>query len=1312
MNNLTNQRKRELRELARIKLDLPKNASIKKIVSELASDNINVNNFYSQMLKFEKANQKAVEKIKKVEYENKIKEMFRKERAEVKAHRERIKEIEKRMVVKERKLKSEQLQNVFPFHADLMTAPKEKVIKEYIPKTSTKKFKNVSEVIEFDLDGRFNNIQDIDILSKNIRYSVLEQLKQIFGKYGAFKVILSLEVDIARENLNTGIDEISPALFQSSSSRRDNNQILKMNDFSRIYSNSIEKMKNDIETYLRNGSNWQIRKFKRFFIKAVKYNSFAGSSYIELPEYIKNKKCCVNIQNNDERCFEYSVLCGLHYDEIKSNHQRVSVYSKYQKELKFDGLEMPMSVDDVEEFEKLNEIPINVFTLNNSYDPKDEVSQFYHIIYAHKIKNEKKPINLLLLEGKNNNHYCFIKNIRGFVRCVNRHSLIICDDCFRVFRLQSAYDNHKKNNKCEISERVVKCLPCPTGNNPDAHVVKFKNFKNQLQVPFVIYADIESILKPVDSIKEDVKTQIYQNHQVSHIGCKLVSEFPEILNDEYKEFSGVSCMNEFLDYIFNKKNEILELTNNKNQKVMIMTDEDKKSYNAATKCHICEGVIKYSTRDNQRYTNKVRDHCHLTGKFRGAACEKCNLDYNYKNYKLPIIFHNLKGYDSHFIMQYVGQHQDCKNISIIPTTMEKYMSFTINDCRFLDSAQFMNSSLESLVEALNKSNNENMFQHFNDGFIDETDQLKKLLRQKGIFPYDFYDKFDKINYDGLPPIEEFYNKLNECSVEKSDYLRAQLVYELNKCNNFGDYLSLYLKCDVLLLADVFEAFRKMCLQNYKLDPCHYLTSPGLSWDAMLRMTEAKIECFQEGQEDMLEMIESSMRGGISMVSNRYAKANNKYMKEYDKNIESSYIMYLDANNLYGWAMSQYLPTGNYKWENANEWNEYKIMRSKDDSKTGYIFDVDLEVPKDLHDYFNDYPLAPESRLGEYSENMKRKYRILNEKDPVSIVKKLIPNLYDKTNYVVHYRNLKLYLFLGLKLKKINRVLSFDQKPFLDKYIQFNTKQRAQCKTDFEKDFFKLMNNSVFGKTMENVSKRIEVKLMTEEKKFVKQCSMSNFKDFRIFSEGLAAVQMNKTNITYNRPMIVGFCILELSKVLMYDFHYNTMKPTYADKMKLLFTDTDSLCYHIKTEDFYEDMKGNLHMYDTSDYPIDHKCFSNENKKVIGIFKDEANSIIIIEFCGHRSKMNCLLTEGKTKATAKGIKRNQIKKLKMDEFKRVLFGETKNDLKHSVSFNLIRSSNHQLNSIRVSKTGLSAIDDKRWVLDDNIHTLALGHKNIV
>ena len=432
----------------------------------------------------------------------------------------------------------------------------------------------------------------------------------------------------------------------------------------------------------------------------------------------------------------------------------------------------------------------------------------------------------------------------------------------------------------------------------------------------------------------------------------------------------------------------------------------------------------------------------------------------------------------------------------------------------------------------------------------------------------------------------------------------------------GDYHDMYLKTDILLLADVFQNFRETCLEYYHLDPCYYFTSPGLSWDAMLKMTKIKLELLTD--IDMFQFIEKGMRGGISYIANRYGKANNKYMKDYDENEESKYIMYLDANNLYGWAMSQRLPTNGFKWMSQNEINKLKLEKYHQESEQGLILEVDLEYPEELHDSHNDYPVGAEKvkvtpdMLSHYCKEISQKYNLSS-----GLVKKLIPTLRNKEKYVVHYRNLQLYLELGLKLTKIHRVLKFNQSAWLKQYIDFNTKKRTEAKNAFEKDFFKLMNNSVFGKTMENLRQRVDIKLVTKKEQFRKMVSKPTYVSSKIFNKNLVAVHKIKESLTLDKPAYLGMCILELSKSLMYDFHYNYIRQKYGNDAKLLFTDTDSLTYEIKTEDAYEDFWKDKHMFDNSDYPEDSKFFDKKNKKVIGKFKDEAAGIPITEFAGLR-----------------------------------------------------------------------------------------------
>ena len=340
-------------------------------------------------------------------------------------------------------------------------------------------------------------------------------------------------------------------------------------------------------------------------------------------------------------------------------------------------------------------------------------------------------------------------------------------------------------------------------------------------------------------------------------------------------------------------------------------------------------------------------------------------------------------------------------------------------------------------------------------------------------------------------------------------------------------------------------------------------------------------------------------------------------------------------------------------------------------------------------------------LSAYCKKISEKYNI-----SIGLVSKLIPTLRDKKEYVLHYHNLQLYLDLGLKIKKVHQVLKFDQSPWLKQYIDFNTEKRKHAKNSFEKDFFKLMNNSVFGKTMENLRKWVDVRLMTNEKKQDKLTSKPTYVSSKIFNENLMAVHKIKETLTLNRPAYVGMCILDLSKTLMYDFHYNYIKKKYGDKARLLFTDTDSLTYEIEAEDVYRDFWNDKDKFDNSDYPESSSYFDKTNKKIIGKFKDEAAGVPICEFVGLRSKMYSYIKDDqKVGKTAKGIKKNVIKNvIKHENYKQTLF-ENK-QMYHKMK--TIRSQNHNLGSYEINKVSLSCFDDKRYILKDGHESYAYGH----
>ena len=320
----------------------------------------------------------------------------------------------------------------------------------------------------------------------------------------------------------------------------------------------------------------------------------------------------------------------------------------------------------------------------------------------------------------------------------------------------------------------------------------------------------------------------------------------------------------------------------------------------------------------------------------------------------------------------------------------------------------------------------------------------------------------------------------------------------------------------------------------------------------------------------------------------------------------------------------------------------------DDAEDGYIFEVDLHYPQHLHDAHDDYPLAPEPLETGSDMYSPTQQAVFPQSAPQ---RKLIPNLRDKVRNVVHYRNLKLYLQLGLVVTRIHRVLVFKQSTWLKKYIDLNTLHRSFAESSFLKDFFKLMNNSVFGKTQENLRKRVHVELITGAGILSKRVAKPNFSRGSPITDCLTAIQCTVATLTLNRPFYVGFSVLDLSKLQMYNFHCNHMCVKYPrpDQLRLLFTDTDSLAYAVQTEDIYRDMVENAGThYDFSEYPFVHPLYSAMNRKAIGFFTDELNSVPVQQFVGLRPKCYAFLCWGKVsnnmlqhfnhveKKTAKGV----------------------------------------------------------------------------
>lgn len=1124
----------------------------------------------------------------------------------------------------------------------------------------------------------------LNILFSNAKESIVNILKNMLLEHQNIKFNIELFAEYIKFSKTNEIEDDDSALISVKSFQTKMVIAQLEQDLSDMYDNHSIEIATKMDEFQERDSGWSLVCINKIEINVNKYCPIKGSKYLELPIFIRNKKACINIKNNDNYCFKWALIAALennHLNPKYSHYSNVITQSLITLPngitIDFTNLTFPLSIADIKIFEKYNlNISVNVFGCD--VIKKEIVGPYY------KTADEKiNHINLLYIQDDKNDesHYVWIKNISRLLSTqVSKHlgAKYFCNFCLRYSTSELMLLKHKQ----ECNKIVTKM---PTGVDDD-NILLFKNFKNQLDVPFVIYADFECILSKINNKNSNNVTSIQKHIPIAY-SYYIKSSFDSKLN-KFRTYTGNDVVK---DFVQNLIEDARFLCTNFLMKVVPMNSllphEVEKHYNT-NECHICKQIL-----DDDR----CADHCHLTGQYRGPAHWKCNINYQLPNF-IPIIFHNFSGYDCHLFVKALADYPG--DIDVIPLNKELYISvrkrIQITDkynleLRFLDSFKFMSASLDKLSNYLH-----------NDDFktlksIYSNDLEFNLLKRKGIFPYDYIDSVEKLNENVLPSREQFFSTLNnkECTIV--DYEHALSVWSTFNCQSLNEYMLLYLKTDVLLLTDVFENFRSVCKSIYHLDPCHYYTTPGLSWDAMLKITKIKLELFTD--INMYNFIKKGIRGGIVQCTTRRTVANHKYIKTYDCSKPSQYLMYLDANNLYGWAMSESLPEGKFEW--IEDIDSFDISKVSENSDFGYILEVDLDYPEELHDSHNDLPFCAELK----SPSIKHHN-----------IKKLIPDLTNKKSYIIHYRNLQQCIRNGLKLAKIHRILRFKQSTWLKQYIDLNTFHRTNAKNEFEKNFFKLLNNAVYGKTMENVEKRKNVKIVnaweSEHNRLGARALIAkpNFHSSTHFTDNMIAIQMSMVSVTFNKPIYLGFSVLELSKYKMYDFHYQYMQTKFNENLKLNYMDTDSLIYTIRTNDFYKDIYNDLHLnFDTSDYSINNVFnFPLQNKKVLGMMKDENNGHVMLEFIGLRSKVYSISVNDKEEIKkAKGVKKSALKKLTINDYRNCLIDKT---IYHDKMY-IFKSILHEIYTQQISKVVLSYDDDKRYIREDGINTYAWGHYKI-
>ena len=526
-------------------------------------------------------------------------------------------------------------------------------------------------------------------------------------------------------------------------------------------------------------------------------NLTRGSSYLPLPDWLAKKGAIINPKNSDMEYFKWAVIAAMKWKDIDNHSERISKLCRYEDDFDLDGIKFPASNKDIKRFVSRNEITINLLAFE---DEKVYICRKGKEYVAQSMGEASRVANLMLITDNNKKHYVAIKSLSKLLSSNNnkkKKAQYFCTNCLQGFNEASSRDEHYLY--CRSKEAVRIEMP---NKKP---IVKYSNGQYQFKVPFMMYADFESTLEKVEGASDNPNVSSTRDVNVhKQSGWCIYSKFAYgVVDNPLMQYRGSDCVEKFCEHIIS---EAKRLYNSFPEKPMEpLTESQIKEYKKATKCHIC---LKPFWDECNR---KVRDHCHCTGLYRGAAHSLCNLKYSISKY-IPLIFHNLAGYDAHLFIRELSKYTSC--IGAIAKNVEDYISFSINvevgkyidkngiervkeiELRFIDSFKLMSSSLDSLVNNLAKGGH----QFF--GFELYNEVQHKLLIRKGIYPYEYVDRWDKFDETSLPSIESFYSSLNMSGISDSDYEHGLSVWREFKIKNIGEYHNLYLRTDVVLLSTI------------------------------------------------------------------------------------------------------------------------------------------------------------------------------------------------------------------------------------------------------------------------------------------------------------------------------------------------------------------------------------------------------------------------------------------------------------------------------------------------------------------------------
>jgi hypothetical protein len=675
------------------------------------------------------------------------------------------------------------------------------------------------------------------------------------------------------EFVKASVIEDEPELTYEIAMRACSHYVRHEMDIEQFINRSESDINNRIDDFINNGSGWtfdEVLFTDLEFGTCVALNGNCNSISVKSISDLERVQPVDNLQD----CFVQAV--AYHFVKNKSPKKlRRFIRKKMISETK-----LPMSLIDIRKFEADNahlRLKLNVLY-------SEDLGKTVSPVYTSKSASTKNIINLILwktiVDGKVVNHYSYIEDLGKFLRKkyeaqtdrVCYQKLFVCGNCLCCFYSLPTLQSHEAACLQQKTQEVI--VP------PNDSTIRFRNFKKQFKVRYTGFFDFESYLEPVHPCEKcsDISACTHRSLAVNE-QKPITYSFLIIDSDNCvvyrKTYSGEDCVSHFLDELLAVEKELIDsLCANV---PMQMTLEEQQEFYQSEVCHIC----------HKNFGNElsVRDHCHITGKYLGAAHNLCNLQRQEAKF-IPMFAHNFTSYDSHFLMQHLKKDPRIHKITALPLNTEKFRTIQMNSFHFIDSLSFLNASLAELVSDLvtEKKEKREPFSILDQMDLYDNNSQQELLLRKGVFPYEYVTSFNTLlQTKNIPPKNQFYSKLTNCDISEQDHKHAQTVFDIFDCDNMKDYCELYCATDVGLLAEVMVQFRKTIYNIFGLDCCHYISLPQLAYDSMLKLTDVEIELMSD--VDMVLFFERSIRGGVSFINQRHCKMK----EEEDDHVDMIYI---------------------------------------------------------------------------------------------------------------------------------------------------------------------------------------------------------------------------------------------------------------------------------------------------------------------------------------------------------------------------------------------------------------------------------------